>query len=179
MAGAAAEDIMMRKALDATAQNAVQLIFSVSRVLTNPGILGRSELGEILSQLLRLADGVILPKDNCLVKRITSLRKTMATDCLNKTVLEDLAAAFGGRFWDLPGPKTTFTLESGQPKLRNDLGSEFDKWANRKAVRNTEGLYVDTSLRTDPYKSTEWSETFGLNTVIKGTKGTNNSLIKH
>ena len=163
---------MLRKALDSTARNAVNLIYKVSDFLINPGTLGKSELGQTLNQLMRYADGVILPKDNCLVKRLMALKKTMAPDgCMNKTILEDLAAAFGGRFWEIPGLKTTFTLESGTPKLRQDLGSEFDKWAGRRAVRATEGLYVETALRTDPHKTTEWTENFNLNAILS-SKGT-------
>lgn len=169
MAGDGADNIMFRKSLDASAQNAVRLIFAIANFLISPGTLSRCELGETLAQFLRFIDGVILPKDNCLVRRLMSLKKSMAPDgCLNKTILEDLAAAFGGRFWELPGLKTTFTLESGSPKLRNDLGSEFDKWVNRKAVRATEGLYVDTAIRTDPHRTPEWIENFGLNSCIKG-----------
>ena len=158
---------MARRSMDVFAQNGVRLLFEISNFLVNPGKLGKSELGEVINQLLRYADGILLPKENTMVRRLLALKRTMAPEgCLNKTILEELAACLGGKFWDLPGVKTTFTLESGEPKLRGDLGPEFEKWAGRKAVRCTEGLYIDTSIRTDPHKSSEWSENFGLKAIL-------------
>ena len=133
MGGATAEAIMLRRSIEVSAQNAVQLIFKIANFLINPGTLGKSELGDAISQFLRYADGFLLPRDNTLVKRLLALKKMMAPEgCLNKTVLEQLAQSFGGKFWDLPGLKQVFTLESGSPRLRDDLGSEFEKWAGRK-----------------------------------------------
>ena len=158
---------MARRSMDIYAQNAVRLLFEVSNFLVNPGRLGKSELGELINQILRYSDGLLLPKDNTMVRRLVALKRMMAPDgCLNKTVLEELAACFGGKFWDLPGLKTTFTLESSEPKLRNDLGLDFEKWAGRRVIRCTEGLYVDTAIRTDPHRSIEWAEHFGLNAIL-------------
>ena len=166
---------MTRRCIDLSAQNAVQLLFKVANYLINPGTLGKSELGDTISQLLKYADGFLLPRDNTMVKRLMGLKKSMAPKgCLNKTVLEQLAAAFGGKFWDLPGLKQNFTLESGSPKLREDLGSEFDKWAGRETIRHTEGLYIDTAIRTDPHKATEWMDNFSLGAIL-GSKGINNN----
>ena len=66
----APEDAAAPRIANLNSNNAVKNIYKIARYMSNPGTLGKSELGETLGELALFLDGVVLPAGNNIVKSI-------------------------------------------------------------------------------------------------------------
>ena len=144
------------------AKAAISAFYELTRFIVNPGTMGKSEVNKAVSNLLLYTDGIVLPAGNQLVQAFRDIRKSIAPpSCTNRDGLEAIASVLRDNAWTLPGMDRTFSKQGIKMAIRQDLGQEFEIWLDQPMVRNTEGLFVELELSSDPHKVGDWSENFG------------------
>ena len=156
------DGIIARRFSETNAKAAVSAFLELTRFIVNPGTIGKSEVNKTISSLLLYTDGIVLPAGNQLVQAFRDIRKAIAPpSCTNREGLEAIAGVLRGNAWSLPGMDRTFSKQGIKMAIRQDLGQEFEIWLDQPMVRNTEGLFVELELGSDPHKVGDWSENFG------------------
>ena len=153
---------MARRFAEMNAKAAISAFFDLTRFIVNPGSMGKSEVNKVIATLLLYTDGIVLPAGNQLVQAFKDIKKCIATpNCTNKEGLDAIANSLRENAWSLPGMDRTFSKQGIKMAIRRDLGQEFEIWLDQPMVRNTEGLFVELEMTSDPHKVSDWTENFG------------------
>ena len=134
--------INSRRFAEMNAKAAISAFFELTRMLVNPGIMGKSEVNKILSNLLLYTDGIVLPAGNQLVQAFKEVKKCIAsTKCKNREALEAIAGTMRDNAWNLPGMDRIFSKQGIKMSIRKDLGQEFEIWLDRRSPANKTSRY--------------------------------------
>ena len=144
-------------------------LFRLTTFVANPGKLAKSEVGEAVTTLLIYLDGVCLPPNNEVVHKFRTFKSEIAPrDRPNGFVLEQLAGLLGKYGRQLPGVARVIETNAKNQadwRIREGLGTDFQRWCRFATRRTTEGVIVDLGMTSDPYRSVEWAQCFNMKTI--------------
>ena len=62
-----------RQMVGSHADHAVNLVYKLARFMSNPGTIGKSEMGEVLGELMLFIDGGVLPPGNHISRKMKEI----------------------------------------------------------------------------------------------------------
>ena len=136
-------------------------------IITCPGKLNKTIVGDLINGLMAHLDGEILPIGNSVVRELQSLKMIMAqsSTVTNAEVVETLARTLGPA---LTNDLTTGRILSKKGTVRDDVGENFNFWKRSFCFRFPERATVDLALESDRHKVAGWNELFGPEAKRKG-----------
>ena len=132
-----------------------------------PGRINKSDIGDIINNIMIHLDGEILPTGNEVVRNLQCLKMKL---CESSTVTngEILQTLFKTTGLALANDYSTGRTMNKKGVVRNDVGEHFNYWMGTFCHKFPERAVVDLRLESDRHRVSSWSDMFDMEAKRKG-----------